>query len=156
MKPSDLRPHDGPVVLIVENHDDTREMLNKFLSMYGCRVFEAADGARAVLMAKMIGPDLILLDMRIPVLDGIAVTRLIRSNEAIKDVMIVAVTGDARPQLEAEVLRAGCNQVFTKPLDLGRLEDLINRLVLSSKGPAPSKRYPLAVCSRASANTRYG
>jgi len=66
----DLREKNHPVVLIVEDHDDTRELLRTLLSMFGCHVIEAEDGERAMSIAEKSHPDLILLDMRIPLLNG--------------------------------------------------------------------------------------
>ena len=68
------------VVLVVEDHDDSREMLKVLLGILGYRVFEATDGERAIEMAQTFRPDLILLDMKIPVLDGLTVARVARSS----------------------------------------------------------------------------
>jgi CheY-like chemotaxis protein len=84
--PGDLRQPPGPggvnypVVLIVDDHDDTREMLKTLLGMVGCHAIEAEDGERALDAAENVHPDLILLDMKMPRLDGLTVTRLIRSH----------------------------------------------------------------------------
>jgi len=136
-----------PVVLIVEDHDDTREMLKTFLGMVGCHVIEAEDGDRALNVAEKARPDLILLDMKIPRLDGLTVTRLIRSHPNLHEVPIVAVTGNATPQFQAEVLRAGCNYCLVKPIDFDRLEDLIQMLTRSAPPPVLRTRHSLAVRS---------
>ena len=137
-----------PVVLIVEDHDDTREMLKTLLGMFGCHVIEAEDGDRALNAAEKAHPDLILLDMEIPRLDGLTVTRLIRSHPNLHEVPIVAVTGNATPQFQAEVLRAGCNYCLVKPIDFDRLEELIQMLARSAPPPVLLTRYLLAVRSR--------
>jgi len=140
-----------PFVLLVEDHEDTRTMLNVLLTMYGCRVFEAADGEEGLSMAETIDPDLILLDMKIPIVDGLTVARLLRCHPTLNDVPIIAMTGNAIPKYEAEVLDAGCNYCLIKPFDLQRLEDLVRLLVW----PTPVQRrtwkieHPLAVRARA-------
>lgn len=121
-----------PVVLIVEDHDDTREMLTILLSSFGCHVVGAEDGERAMNVAEKSRPDLILLDMKIPLLDGLAVARLIRSHPSLNKVPIVAVTGYGTPQHHREVLRAGCNHCLVKPIDFDQLEKLIEVLVRSA------------------------
>ena len=140
----DWRGSGNPLVLIVEDHADTREMLKTFLSILGCCVIEAEDGERALNMAEKVRPDLILLDMKIPRLDGLSLTNLIRSNPSLRDVQIVAVTGNAAPQFQIEALRAGCNHCLVKPIDFGRLEELIKALVRSHRRP----QYSLVVRSR--------
>jgi CheY-like chemotaxis protein len=125
-------PHySDPLVLIVEDHADTREMLRTLLSIFGCRVIEAEDGERALNVAEQMRPDLILLDMKIPRLDGLAVARLIRSHASLRDVPIVAITGNAAPQFQVETLTAGCNHCLVKPLDFGKLEEVIRGSVHS-------------------------
>ena len=137
-----------PVVLIVEDHDDTREMLKTFLGMVGCHVIEAENGERALNVAEKVCPDLILLDMKMPRVDGVTVTRLIRSHPNLHEVPIIAVTGIATPHFQAEVLRAGCNYYLEKPIDFNRLEELIQMLARSAPPPVLGTRYPLAVRSR--------
>ena len=152
--PGDLRQPPGPggvnypVVLIVDDHDDTREMLKTLLGMVGCHAIEAEDGEQALNAAETAHPDLILLDMKMPRLDGLTVTRLIRSHPNLHEVPIVAVTGNATPQFLAEVLRAGCNYFLVKPIDFDRLEELIQMLTRSAPPPVLRTRYSLAVRSR--------
>jgi CheY-like chemotaxis protein len=152
--PGNLRRPPGPgvvnypVVLIVDDHDDTREMLKTLLGMVGCHAIEAEDGEQALHAAETAHPDLILLDMKMPRLDGLTVTRLIRSHPNLHEVPIVAVTGNATPQFQAEVLRTGCNYCLVKPIDFDRLEELIQMLARSAPPPVLGTRYTLAVRSR--------
>lgn len=134
-----------PVVLVVEDHDDSREMLKVLLGILGCRVFEAVDGERAIEMAQTIYPDLILLDMKIPVLDGLTVARMIRHHARLKGVPIIAVSGNVALQFQAEALHAGCNRFLTKPIDFGHLEHLLKTLVTWPKVPPPLLQFPLVV-----------
>jgi len=146
----DLREKNHPVVLIVEDHDDTRELLRTLLSMFGCHVIEAEDGERAMSIAEKSHPDLILLDMRIPLLNGLEVTRLIRSDPNLSELPIVAVTGNDAPQFKVEALKAGCNRCLVKPIDFDRLEELITSLIRPAAPPPqilPSQ-YSLVVRSR--------
>jgi len=114
-----------PVVLIVEDHDDTREMLQLVLGIFGCRVLAAANGDEAMSLAEGILPDLILMDMKLPRLDGLALTRVIRSHPILSKVPIVAITGMVTPQFHREVLNAGCDDCLDKPIDFERLEKLV-------------------------------
>jgi CheY-like chemotaxis protein len=142
------REKSHPVVLIVEDHDDTREMLTILLSSW-CHVVGAEDGERAMNVAERSRPDLILLDMKIPRLDGLAVARLIRAHPSLNKVPIVAVTGDGTPQHHREVLRAGCNHCLIKPIDFDQLEKLIEVLVRSAPRQATIRpRYSLVVRSK--------
>jgi CheY-like chemotaxis protein len=145
----DLREKNHPVVLIVEDHDDTREMLTILLSSFGCHVVGAEDGERAMNVAERSRPDLILLDIKMPRLDGLAVARLIRSHPSLNKVPIVAVTGYGTPQQHREVLRAGCNDCLVKPIDFDQLEKLIEVLVRSApRQETIRSRYSLVVRSR--------
>jgi len=134
----------NPLVLVVEDHADTREMLRTLLSIFGCCVIEAEDGERALNVAEHVRPDLILLDTKIPRLDGLALTRLIRSHPSLRDVPIVAVTGNAAPQFQVEALTAGCNHCLVKPVDFGKLEEVIRGIVRSKRRP----QYSMVVRSR--------
>ena len=114
-----------PVVLIVEDHDDTREMLQLILTIYGCRVLAAANGDDAIRLAEKTLPDLVLMDMKMPQLDGLALTRVIRSHPTLSKVPIVAMTGMVTPQFHREAVNAGCDDCLDKPIDFERLEKLV-------------------------------
>ena len=114
-----------PVVLIVEDHDDTREMLQLILTIYGCRVLAAANGDDAIRLAEKTLPDLVLMDMKMPQLDGLSLTRVIRSHPTLSKVPIVAMTGMVTPQFPREAVNAGCDDCLDKPIDFERLEKLV-------------------------------
>ena len=116
-----------PVVLIVEDHDDTREMLQLVLGIFGCRVLAAANGDDAIRLAEKTLPHLILLDMKMPRLDGLALTRVIRSHPTLGKVPIVAMSGMVTPQFHREALNAGCDDCLDKPIDFERLEKLVKQ-----------------------------
>ena len=111
-------------VLVAEDFADIRKMMKILLQMYGYEVIEAADGSEAVENAISTNPDLILMDIAMPVLDGIQATQAIRRHDKLANVPIVAITayGDLYAD-QAEV--AGCNEVIRKPLDLGQLKPLV-------------------------------
>ena len=112
---------EGPKVLIVEDHDDSRDMLRTLMEMWGCRVVEARNGVEAVESAQRELPALILMDGSLPLLDGIAATRLIREDLQLRDVLIVALNGWGTSSFNTEALSAGCNDCFEKPIDFERL-----------------------------------
>ena len=118
-----------PLVLVVEDHDDSRVMLGILMSMSGWRVVEAVNGQEAIELATSTVPNLILLDMKIPGLDGLTVARMIRDNPTLRQIPIVAITGNAFPKFQDEVIAAGCDYCFIKPIDIERLEGVINSLV---------------------------
>jgi len=118
------------IILIAEDFDDTRHMMKLLLEMRGHRVVEAANGQEAVEIAMRERPDLILMDLNMPVLDGITATQLLRERPETADVPVVAVTahcGD--PVWRDRALAAGCVECVEKPVDFGRLERLVDRLV---------------------------
>lgn len=137
-----LMTADKPVVLVVEDHDDTREMLRLMLGIFGCRVLAAANGDEAIQLAEQILPDLILMDVKMPRFDGLSVTRVIRSHPTLSEVPIVAVTGMVTPQFRLEALDAGCNQCLDKPIDFDRLEKLVKAL-----NPAIPRRERAAIAT---------
>ena len=145
----DLQDNNNPLVLIVEDHDDTREMLRILLNMIGCRVIEAEDGEQAMSVAEKGHPDLILLDVKMPLLDGLTVTRLIRSHPVLNEVPILLITGMDTPQVHREAHSAGCNDCLIKPLDFDRLQQLIKLLARSTpRSSALRSHYSLVVRSR--------
>lgn len=114
-----------PKVLIVEDHDDTREMLRLILEMKGCLVTDACDGLQGVELARREQPDLILMDGSLPLLDGLAATRRIREDALLREVFIIALNGWGTPSYHAAALAAGCNDSMVKPIDFDRLESYL-------------------------------
>jgi CheY-like chemotaxis protein len=121
-----------PLVLVVEDHEDTRFILRTILERSGCRVVEAANGFEAVEIAGREQPDLILMDGSLPLLGGLAATRLIRQDTLLQEVLIVALSGWATPSFHAAALAAGCNECFDKPIDFKRLKNLVTDLAGAS------------------------
>jgi two-component system cell cycle response regulator DivK len=118
-----------PVVLVVEDFEDNRFMMRRLLEMSGYRVVEAVNGEQAVEAAVNENPDLILMDLSLPKLDGLAATRRIRKHDALARTPIVAVSAHDTTDFHADALAAGCNEYVTKPIDFDQLEALLKRLL---------------------------
>ena len=116
-------------VLVVEDFEDNRFMMRRLLEMSGYRVIEAVNGQEAVDKAYSERPDLILMDLSLPHLDGLAATRRIRQYDGLGKVPIVAVSAHDTADFHADALAAGCNEYVTKPIDFDQLERLLSRLV---------------------------
>lgn len=116
-----------PLVLVVEDHEDTRMMLKMMLEMRGYRVAEAGDGEEGVALARRERPRLVIMDATLPRLDGIAATRRIRSDSSLAGVPVVFLSGHARPDFRAAALDAGGTDFLVKPVVLEELASVIER-----------------------------
>ena len=119
--------------LVVEDFEDSRFMMRRLLEMAGYRVVEASDGEQAVRIAEETHPVLILMDLSLPKLDGLAATRQIRQKKGLKRVPIVAVSAHDSPESRTEALAAGCNEYVTKPIDFDHLNELLHRFLAESR-----------------------
>lgn len=117
-------------VLLVEDVEDTRLFMRLELERQGFIVFEAADGRSAVHTATHERPDVILMDLTLPVMDGFAAARLIRKNQSLKDVPIIAVTAHQETDFRAGAKNSGFDAYVTKPIDIDWLKELINGLLI--------------------------
>jgi CheY-like chemotaxis protein len=126
---SQVRPPEGPagdrspLVLIAEDHEDSRDALRTLLDAFGYRVVEAENGRQAVERALAERPDLIVMDMMMPHVDGFQATREIRAVEGLRGVPIVALT--AMEGARERVLQAGCDDMVAKPLDVRAFLDKV-------------------------------
>ena len=112
-----------PTVLLAEDSQDTRAMLKRAFEMKGYRVLEAADGQEALDMARRHRPSLIVIDLNMPVLDGLEAVKSFREREtAGEQVPIVAITAYDVPGMEDAALETGCDRYLRKPLDLEELD----------------------------------
>jgi len=118
-----------PTVLLVEDTEDNRFMMRRLLEMSGYRVVEAMNGEEAVKLARSETPQLILMDLSLPVIDGLAATRLIRKVPALEATPIIAVSAHDTSDFQDEAVEAGCNSYVTKPIDYTELEQLIQQLL---------------------------
>ena len=117
-------------VLLVEDVEDTRLFMRLELERHGFIVFEAADGRSAVHTAASERPDIILMDLTLPVMDGFAAARLIRKNRSLKEVPIIAVTAHQETDFRAGAKNSGFDAYVTKPIDIEWLKELINGLLI--------------------------
>jgi CheY-like chemotaxis protein len=121
---------DGPLkILVAEDDADIRLMMRMLLGMKGYRVIEACDGQETVDVAKQERPDLILMDLQLPRLNGFAVARFVRQTDSIRDVPIVVVSAHDPAKHCNLALAAGCNAYVQKPIDFDRLDELIVSLL---------------------------
>ena len=104
-------------------------MMRRLLEMTGYRVVEAMNGEEAVKLAKTESPNLILMDLSLPVIDGLAATRLIRKLPELESTPIIAVSAHDTSDFQSEAIEAGCNTYVTKPIDFNELEELIAKLL---------------------------
>ena len=102
-------------ILVVEDQEDNRQILRDLLGNAGYELIEAADGEQALNALTVQRPDLILMDIQLPVIDGYEATRRIRLNPELKSIPIIAMTAYALAGDEAKALAAGCNAYVTKP-----------------------------------------
>lgn len=116
-------------ILVVEDFEDNRFMMRRLLEMNGYQVIEAVNGEEAVNIACEERPNAILMDLSLPMLDGLAATRRIREYPAMKNVPIVAVSAHDTVDFHSEALTAGCNDYVTKPVDFEQLEAVLERLL---------------------------
>jgi two-component system cell cycle response regulator DivK len=120
---------EAPTILLVEDTEDNRQMMRRLLEMSGYKVVEALNGREAIEAALRVRPQIILMDLSLPFIDGLAATRQIRSSGDMDEVPIVAVSAHDSADFHHEALEAGCNAYITKPIDYPQLEETINRLL---------------------------
>lgn len=116
-------------LLLVEDTEDNRFMMRRLLEMEGYRVVEAKNGEEAVKVAEAENPALILMDLSLPVIDGLAATRLIRKLPLLGSTPIIAVSAHDTSDFQTEAIQAGCDKYITKPIDFGELEKIIAELL---------------------------
>ena len=116
-------------ILVVDDFDDTRLLLRTWLERRGFRVIEAENGIEAVDSAKRESPDLIIMDMEMPQLDGLSATRRIRQQEKMSEVPIVAVSAYGADQFRELALEAGCDEYVSTPFEPVALEKIIRSLM---------------------------
>jgi two-component system cell cycle response regulator DivK len=117
-------------VLIVEDVEDARYFMRLELEQMGYLVIEAEDGAKAVEIALREHPDIILMDLTLPVMDGLAATAMIRNDEQMSKVPIIAITGHQQTDLRAEAKASGFDAYVTKPIDITWLNELMKGLLV--------------------------
>ena len=109
---------DAPTILVIEDYSDSRELLASWLRTKGYKVIEARDGREGLLQANRVKPDLILMDLAMPEMDGVETARQIRKRHVLSQTPIFAVSAYATRAVKADAVAAGCTEVFDKPLNL--------------------------------------
>jgi CheY-like chemotaxis protein len=118
-----------PKILLVEDNEMNRDMLSRRLERRGYEVVIAVDGQQGVDLAQSTRPDLILMDMSLPVIDGWEATRQLKAKDEIKATPIIALTAHAMSGDREKALEAGCDDYDTKPIELPRLLGKIEALL---------------------------
>jgi two-component system cell cycle response regulator DivK len=114
-------------VLLVDDFEDSRFSLSKLLEIEGFEVMEAGNGAEAIDMAISAKPDLILMDLSLPVVDGLSATKQIRQHEALNSVPIIALSAHDVSEFQAKAKDAGCTDYITKPVDFSALMTMLSK-----------------------------
>jgi two-component system cell cycle response regulator DivK len=122
-------------ILYVEDNDDNIYMLKNRLTRAGFTVIIATDGAQGVAMAASEQPDLILMDLTLPNIDGEEATRRIKADPATRSIPVIALTANAMPEDREKALAAGCDDFDTKPVELPRLLGKIRALAPAGRAP---------------------
>ena len=126
-----------PKILLVEDNEMNRDMLSRRLSKRGYEVLIAQDGGEGIAIARSHSPDLILMDMSLPVVDGWEATRRIKAEPGTRGIPVIALTAHAMAGDEEKALSAGCDDFDTKPVELQRLLTKIEALLQRGR-PAPA------------------
>ena len=124
-----------PKILLVEDNEMNRDMLSRRLQRKGYSVISAHDGEQGHLLACSELPDLILMDISLPLMNGWEVTRLLKSNGATRHIPIIALTAHALVTDRDRAFEAGCDDYDTKPIEFGRLSDKIENLLVAKRVP---------------------
>lgn len=127
-----------PTILLVEDNEMNRDMLSRRLERRGLTILIAMDGAEGIEMAKKHLPDLILMDMSLPVMDGWEATRQLKNLPETYQIPIIALTAHAMPADEQRARQAGCDDFDTKPVEFSRLMEKIKVLFTSRKVAFPT------------------
>jgi CheY-like chemotaxis protein len=122
-------------ILLVEDNEMNRDMLSRRLQKKGYEVFIAVDGEDGVKLAQSVKPDVILMDMSLPALDGWEASRQLKAMVETQAIGIIALTAHAMAQDKEKALQAGCDDFDTKPVDLPRLLEKIEALLARKTAP---------------------
>ena len=145
----------APLILVVEDYDDAREMYVEYLTFTGFRVESATNGLEAIEMTQRLKPDLVLMDLALPKLDGWEATRRLKSDPATSRIPVIALTGHALAGHAERAREAGCDSFITKPCVPDELVAEISR-VLGISSPASTHHPAPATASDHATNPRRG
>src|SRR3977135_1380538 len=122
-----------PKILLVEDNEMNRDMLSRRLQRRGYSVVTAEDGEKGLSLARSEAPDLILMDISLPVMSGWEVTRLLKADESTRHIPIIALTAHAWVTDREKAIAAGCDDYDTKPVEFGRLSEKMETLLTVKK-----------------------
>jgi len=122
-----------PKILLVEDNEMNRDMLSRRLQKKGYTVVTAQDGEKGYSLARSEAPDLILMDISLPAMDGWEVTRLLKANALTRHIPIIALTAHAMVSDREKAIGIGCDDYDTKPVDFVRLSEKIESLLVEKK-----------------------
>ena len=122
-------------VLLVEDNEMNRDMLSRRLLRRGFEVVVAGDGEQGLAVAREQRPDLILMDMSLPILDGWEASRRLKADEVTRHIPVIALTAHAMAGDRDRALEAGCEDYDTKPIEFPRLLETIDRILTAGPGP---------------------
>ena len=129
----DYRPQTLPKILLVEDFDDTRLMMKMWLEKRGYHVIEAETGEKAITLAQREAPDLIIMDVMMPGMNGLDATQRIRQYQALRRTPIVAVSAYGVDEYRRLAIQAGCNEYVSTPFDPTALAELIESLLAGAE-----------------------
>jgi two-component system, cell cycle response regulator DivK len=116
-----VRKEGTPIILVIEDYSDSRTLLSSLLRAKGYKVVEARDGKEGLRQANRVTPDLILMDLAMPEMDGVAATRHLRERHTLAHIPIFVMSAYATADVRQDAFAAGCAEVFAKPLDIESL-----------------------------------
>jgi two-component system, cell cycle response regulator DivK len=119
-------------ILVVEDNEANRILMRQILKYYGYEVLEATDGVSGLEMARKFMPDLILLDLQMPVMGGFAVIRELRNTPELSKLKVIAVTSFAMKGDKEKALEAGFDEYVTKPIDTRKFVELVKSIIPNS------------------------
>ncbi|OIO31674.1 MAG: response regulator [Nitrospirae bacterium CG02_land_8_20_14_3_00_44_33] len=118
-----------PKILIVEDNEKNRRMMRDILTYHGYEIIEAENGEEAIKMAKEFNPELILMDMQMPVMDGFAATSILKNDPETRRIKIIAVTSFAMVGDKEKILQAGADDYISKPLNTRELPERVRKIL---------------------------
>jgi len=131
-----------PTILVVEDYPDSRKLLSSLLRAKGYAVVEAQNGKEGLLQANRVIPDLILMDLAMPEMDGVEAARQMRTRRGLAQTPIFAISAYATMDVKQDAMAAGCTEVFAKPLDIESLLGKIKAAI--ARSPGTTRSFPLA------------
>ena len=134
-------------ILVVEDYEDVRQMLRVLLESEDFRVVEASTGAQALKVVKNVRPDIILMDLALPGIDGFETIRRVRKIDGFQNTPIIVLTAFSGQSSYETALRAGTNYFMPKPVDFDELAELLNQIVI--EGNSGSPKYGRSAAQRA-------